>query len=167
MTSVPENPIYTRNLAYTKSGDHIYNTPLSAEEEQQFRVWIVQNGVPFNVAAEVTDYDMRGFWKALQAGDQKAKSAVDPNDRRLHYPDYWKTPYHATFSAESKWADQAKAPKWNDQDQLVLPNGQVLFDDRAQKAAIVSQKNGANTAAIKAIRTPAIATPQPKAGGTQ
>lgn len=79
---------------------------------------------------EGRDYDMRGFWKALQAGDPLAQAAIDPNDQRMHYPDYWKTPYHETFSAESQWADPKKAPSWNDKDQLVMPDGTVIFDDR-------------------------------------
>jgi hypothetical protein len=29
--------------------------------------------------------------------------------------------------------DPAKAPKWNDKDQLVATDGKVIFDDRAPK----------------------------------
>lgn len=76
---------------------------------------------------------MRGFWTALQQGKPIATTAIDPNDKRIHYPDYWKTPLHQTFSAESQWANPARAPAWNDRDQLVLPNGQVIYDDRAQQ----------------------------------
>jgi hypothetical protein len=121
---------YARNKAYLKEGDHTYNTPLSPVEEAAFRTWVRHNSVPFDANAKVTDYDMRGFWKALTSGDKRATTAVDPNDRRLHYPDYWKTPYHETFSAESQWANPKTAPKWNDKDQLVLPNGTVIYDDR-------------------------------------
>jgi hypothetical protein len=76
---------------------------------------------------------MRGFWKGLQDADTQAKSAVDPNDGKLHYPDYWKTPYHETFSNQSKWANE-KAPRWTDDDKLITPDGRVLFDDRARNA---------------------------------
>ena len=74
---------------------------------------------------------MRGFYKALQNGDEMAKTAVDPHDKQIHFPDYWKTPYHETFSNESQWATKG-APSWNDQDQLVLPNGTILFSPTDQ-----------------------------------
>lgn len=123
--------MFARNAPYVAPGQHVYNTPLPMGDEVQFRNWVKQNKVPFDPEAKVSDYDMRGFWQALQQKDPRAQSAVDPNDGRLHYPDYWKTPYHRTFSNESQWATP-NAPRWNDQDQLIAPNGQVLFDDRAQ-----------------------------------
>lgn len=110
-----------------------YNTQLEPHEEISFRQWVAANKVPFDPNAAVSDYDMRGFYKALVAGDEKAKSAIDTNDSRIHYPDFWKTPYHETFSAESQWADPAKAPSWNEKDQLVMPDGTVVYDDRAPK----------------------------------
>lgn len=124
---------YQRNQAWMKQGAQNFNMSLTPREEVQFRQWLAANNVPFNPDAPLTDYDMRGFWKAMNTGDERAKNAVDPNDQKLHYPDYWKTPYHETFSAESQWADPVKAPKWNDKDQLVLPGGKVIFDDRAPK----------------------------------
>jgi hypothetical protein len=69
-------------------------------------------------------------------GNPKASSAVDPNDGRMHYPDFWKTPLHQTFSNESQWAP-ANAPAWNDQDQLVSQGGIVVFDDRLRKDALI------------------------------
>jgi hypothetical protein len=122
-----------RNSAWTKPGVNSYNTVLTPQEELGFRQWLQMNKVPFNLNEQIQDYDMRGFYKALMAGNPIAKGAIDPNDQRMHYPDYWKTPYHQTFSNESQWADPAKAPRWNEKDQLVLPDGTVLFDDRAPK----------------------------------
>lgn len=130
----PGQTAFDRNKAFLLPGNHTYNTQLSPQQEQQFSNWVTQNKVPFDPSAGVTDYDMRGFWQALQAKDPRATSAIDPNDQRLHYPDYWKTPYHETFSAQSQWADPTKAPNWNAQDQLVMPNGQVIYDDRRQNA---------------------------------
>lgn len=75
---------------------------------------------------------MRGFYKALTENNPIATTAVNANDGMIHYPDYWKTPFHKSFSNESKWANKS-APKWNAQDQLVLPNGTVVFDERSQK----------------------------------
>lgn len=122
-----------RNAPYVREGAHDYNTQLSPEDEIRFRAWLKQNNVPFNPSAEVSDYDMRGFWKGLQDGNPKAQSAIDPNDNRLHYPDNWKTPYHETFSNESQWSKDV-APRWNDVDQLVTPGGRVQFDDRAPRS---------------------------------
>ena len=99
------------------------------DKEPMFRQWVAANKIPFDPNDPNPDYDMRGFWAALQSGDPRASSAVDPNDQKLHYPDYWKTPYHETFSNESKFA-LPNAPSWNKLDQLIAPNGQVIFDDR-------------------------------------
>jgi YD repeat-containing protein len=124
--------IHDRNVQWVKPGAP-YNTNLG-DREPAFRQWVKDNKVPFDPDAKgPQDYDMRGFWKALQAGDEKAKSGIDPNDGKLHYPDYWKTPYHETFSNESQWATP-DAPKWNDKDQLVDKTGKVIFDDRAANA---------------------------------
>jgi len=123
---------YERNLKYAKVPKGGYITKLNQAQEQQFSAWLKANNVLYDVAAAAAgygDYDMPGFWLALQAGDQKAKSAIDPNDKQIHYPDYWKTPYHETFSAESQWAGPG-APRWNDKDQLVMPDGTIVYDDK-------------------------------------
>lgn len=124
--------IPAKNRPYVKAGAHGFNTKLSTPEEQQFRAWLQQNKVPFDPEAPTTDYDMRGFWRALKAGDPKAKSAIDPNDTKLHYPDFWKTPLHKTFSNESQWATP-DAPHWTNDDKLIDKHGKVLFDDRANR----------------------------------
>lgn len=124
--------VLARNASFTRAGARTeFNTPLTPDEEQKFRAWVSANKVPFNPDDKTADYDMRGFWQALQAGDSRAKQAVDPNDGKMHFPDYWKTPYDLTFSRQSKFANE-NAPEWNDKDQLVAPNGQIMFDDRNQ-----------------------------------
>jgi len=123
---------FARNSAWTKPEATDFNTRLG-QLEPAFRQWVKNNSIPFDPKARgPQDYDMRGFWKGMRSGDPIAASAIDPNDSRLHYPDYWKTPYHETFSSESQWAAPG-APSWNGQDQLVTPDGQILFDDRAPK----------------------------------
>lgn len=127
----PQN--FQRNQAFLKDGaPTVYNTALQPDQEAAFRQWVGANQVPFNPALPVSDYDMRGFWQALQQGNPIAQSAVDPNDQRLHYPDYWKTPYAATFSSESQWANPQTAPRWNG-DLYQLPDGTVLWNDQAQQ----------------------------------
>jgi hypothetical protein len=107
-----------------------YNTQLDPGQEQFFRQWLAHNRVPFNPDATTPqDYDMRGFYQGLLQQNPRAVSAVDPNDARMHYPDYWKTPLHETFSRESQWA-QPTGPMWTDDDKLVTQGGRVLFDDR-------------------------------------
>lgn len=109
-----------------------YNTALSPLDEFAYRQWVAKNNVPTDpTLAAPQDYDMRGFYQGLQQGNPRAQSAIDPNDSRLHYPDFWKTPLHQTFSNESQWAP-ANAPQWTPNDQLAAPNGKVLFDDKAQ-----------------------------------
>jgi hypothetical protein len=128
MSVPPLSPdeIYARNLAYARKLPS-YQTQLTPQQESQFRQWLVQNKVPFEVFDPKSSYDMRGFWLAMQRKDPRARSSINPADKRMHYPDYWKTPYHPTFSNESQWAMKG-APKWNKQDQLVLPGGRVIFN---------------------------------------
>lgn len=115
-----------------------YNTPLSPLDEFAYRQWVQQNNVPTNPNSTTPqDYDMRGFYLGLQQGNPKARSAIDPNDSQMHYPDFWKTPIHQTFSNESQWAGP-NAPQWTQNDQLAAPNGKVLFDDRAQNGGLLS-----------------------------
>lgn len=124
--------VYARNAPFVAPGKHDYNTRLDPEQERQFRAWVAQNRIPFDVNAEQPDYDMRGFWLAKQRGNPVAVGAIDPNDRRMHFPDYWKTPYDATFSRESQWANKATAPVWRQND-LTLPGGTVIFSDKLHK----------------------------------
>lgn len=124
--------IFARNSAYANVPRTGYQTQLSIPEQLQFFNWVKQNNVPYDKSPQA-DYDMAGFWKALQSGDPRAATAVNQNDKQIHYPDYWKTPYHQTFSNESQWAIQSQAPGWNQQDQLVMPSGEVVYDERAQR----------------------------------
>ena len=106
---------------YARKGWQNLLTKLTPQEESQFMQWAQQNKVPITA-----DYDMRGFWKT------GGKTSVNANDHRIHYSDTFKTPLHETFSGESVYSDPASAPPvWNEQDQLVTPDGQVLFDERA------------------------------------
>jgi hypothetical protein len=102
-------------------------TRLSPPQEELFQMWARANRVPIT-----DDYDMRGFW--LHRGEAEAGSTVvNPNDGQLHYPDTYKTPLHDSFSAESIYADpRTNPPRWNDRDQLVLPDGRVIYDEREE-----------------------------------
>lgn len=122
---------YARNQAYAKPAPAGgYGTRLAPAQEAQFQSWVKQNNVPFDPSPQA-DYDMRGFYKGLVSGDPHAQTGMNANDGKLHFSDYYKTPYHKSFSNESQWATAA-APRWNQQDQLVTPDGKVVFDERAQ-----------------------------------
>lgn len=110
-----------------------YNTPLMPLDEMAFRQWVANNSVPFNVNAPVSDYDMRGYWQGLQQGNPMARpTEVNVNDGRPHYTDYYKTPLHQTFSAESQWAGPL-SPTWINDHQLAAPSGRLLFDEQQQQ----------------------------------
>jgi hypothetical protein len=120
--------ILRRNLKWARPGP--YQTILPPPLEQQFRDWVAANGVPFDLKNPIPDYDMRGFFLALMRNDPRAKPGIDRNDQRLHYPDYWKTPFHETFSNESQWA-LPTAPYWvGDRFLRETGTGAVLFDDK-------------------------------------
>ena len=127
---------FAANQQFLAEGDHTYNTQLTPQEEVEFRQYLTQHDPldlgrkDFNPDAHVQDYDMRGWWKAMKAGDEKAKLVIDPDDGWKHRNDYWKTPYHQTFSADSQWAGKT-APKWKG-NKLIAPNGKVIFDGSKQ-----------------------------------
>jgi hypothetical protein len=104
-----------------------YRTQLPLLDEFAFRQWVKDRGVPFDPDHEPQDYDMRGFYRAQAQGNPLATNAVNPNDQQLHYPDYWKTPLHETFSNESQWA-LAGAPGWSG-NQLITPGGRIVYDE--------------------------------------
>lgn len=116
------------NQQAAKSGPYL--TQLDPFNEASFQQWVAANKVPFD-PSQTADYDMRGFYMALKNGDPIAATALNANDGQMHYPDYWKTPYHQSFSNESKFAGK-DAPMWNDRDQLEAPSGRVVFDERAR-----------------------------------
>jgi hypothetical protein len=129
-----------------------YNTQLPSLQEMQFLNWLQQNKVPFNPNASQSDYDMRGFYQALQQGNPAATTAINPNDNQMHYPDYWKTPMHQTFSAESQWAP-ASAPQWVNDSQLAAPSGKIVFDEKLANAPTTPQ-NLMNKAMMGLMQSP-------------
>jgi hypothetical protein len=116
---------YARNAKWAKHQAG-YQTALDPAREMQFREWVAKNKIPFDPADPDSDYDMRGYWADGQAGGTQ----VNANDGRPHYPDTYKTPYHRSFSRESRYA-LPSAPYWANDDQLVDADGNVIFDERA------------------------------------
>lgn len=99
-------------------------TKLSPAEEQKFEAWVRANHVPWQ-DTPTADYDMRGYWKALQSG--KATQSYNAWDHTMHFPDTWKTPYSGVFSRESIYA-KPDAPHW-DGDKLVTASGKLITDE--------------------------------------
>lgn len=129
----PEPMAFVHEMLSPEEGVDIepsYHTPLSPENEQKFLRWVKDTGVPFDNSGE-SDYDMRGFWRALQQGDPDAQTAVSAFDGKLHFPDTYKTPYHRTFSNESIYASP-DAPHWEG-DKLIDKNGKVIADETPKK----------------------------------
>jgi len=128
---------YRRNLPYAgqssiRNAPVDYRTKLSPLDEMAFQQWVKQNNVPHD-DRPTSDYDMRGFYQALQQSDPRARSEVNPNDKRLHFTDAFKTPYHESYSGGSQYAGPV-APQWNEQDQLISPGGRILVDEPKQQA---------------------------------
>ena len=119
-----------RNLAYANPGWSNQMTKLNPAQEQAFLNWVQANKVPFNPEDKYPDYDMRGFYVGLMNKDPNAVSAINEATQSLHYPDYWKTPYHESFSSESQWAKEG-APSWRE-NQLVSPKGEIVFEDKPE-----------------------------------
>jgi hypothetical protein len=107
-----------------------FATSLNPLDEMAYRQWVADNNVPTDpTASGPQDYDMRGFYRALMQQNPRAQSAIDPNDNKMHYPDFWKTPSHETFSNESQWATP-NTPAWTADDKLAAPSGRVIYDDK-------------------------------------
>jgi len=117
-----------KNSQYAKPGSAMsgYQTALSPLEELAFRAWVQKNNVPFDDSPQA-DYDMRGYFKALKSGNALA-SSMNANDGQLHYPDTFKTPYHSSFSSESRFATK-DAPTWNVFDRLQDKTGKTVYDE--------------------------------------
>lgn len=112
-----------------------YLTKLNPLTEMAFRQWVAKNKIPFDPSNKA-DYDMRGFYQAMMRGDKTAQSGINQNDGQLHFSDTYKTPYHESFSSESKFAAPG-APRWNELDQLAAPSGRIVFDERNRLSGLL------------------------------
>jgi hypothetical protein len=118
-----------RNMVYANPNWQKEMTKLSPEQEAAFLNWIKANKVPFDPKDKYPDYDMRGYYLSMQQGGAP-QAAINEATQSLHYPDTFKTPYHESFSSESKWATEG-APSWQE-NKLVSPKGEVIFEDKPE-----------------------------------
>lgn len=123
------NNNYQRNSQYARPGP--YTTQLSPQNEAGFQNWVKGNNINYDQSwppdQSMQDYDMRGYYQAMQNGDPVAVQAGNN-----HFPDQWKTPYHPTFSNISNYATP-NAPSWQN-NVLSDQNGNVIADERPQGA---------------------------------
>lgn len=125
--------IYQSNQPFLKPNQPTaYQTQLGPAMRSAFNSWRLANNVPYD-PSPYADYDMPGFFAGLATGNPHAEQGVNANDGLMHYSDYWKTPYHQSFSAESQWADPRTAPNWINDYQLATPHGQIVFDEQTRK----------------------------------
>jgi hypothetical protein len=110
---------------YKNSPQRSWVTKLPEWEQQPFMDWVQQNQVPYD-PSPYADYDMPGFWRALQAKDPRAVSGMAP-DGRLHFTDAFKTPYHKSFSNESRYSTSPNDPNW-DKNRLMYM-GRALYQE--------------------------------------
>jgi hypothetical protein len=130
----PNAQNFARNKQYVKPGANSFRTQLSPQDESAFQQYIADHSDKTDLGRQDDNtYDMRGWWKAMLAGDPRASTRVSPDDGLLHRNDYWKTPYHPSFSAESQWAGP-NAPHWQG-NKLVDGAGNVVHDDAAPNGA--------------------------------
>lgn len=122
---------FARNRAYVRPGVSNFVTSLAPQQERAFQQYLADKSDPQDIGRQDSkDYDMRGWWLAHQAGDPRAE--LQPSeDGYLHRSDYWKTPFHESFSNESQWATPT-APRW-DGDKLVDGRGNVVFQEQQQE----------------------------------
>lgn len=107
---------------FAKPGPYI--TQLSSNGEQQFQNWVKTNNIPFD-PSPTSDYDMRGYWKATNGA---LPSHFSTFTNSYHFPDTYKTPYHAGFSNESIYANPNYSPHWEG-DLLIHPNGSLIKNE--------------------------------------
>lgn len=116
-----------------------YRTELEPQHEQKFQSWVKDNKIPYQ-DTPTADYDMRGYYKdVVQKGADQ--TSVSKFDAKPHFPDTYKTPYHKTFSNESKYAIPEKAPGWKG-DRLVARDGTVIADETPKKIEPIFRQRG-------------------------
>jgi hypothetical protein len=114
-----------------------YTTALAPDKEATFQKWVTTNNVPWKDEPRA-DYDMRGYWQDVASKGQDARQR-NASDQKMHFPDTYKTPYHATFSNESKYATP-DAPKWQG-DKLIAKDGTVVADETPKPTSLFRSRN--------------------------
>lgn len=113
-------PDKNQTATLSKIEQQMFDTKLDPGDELRYQSWVDENNLQSRGIDPMTytggDYDMRGYWQALQEKDPRAVQSLNPNDKMMHFPDVWKKPSHETFSDQSIYAMgpyKKYAGKWN------------------------------------------------------
>tara|TARA_R110000822_G_scaffold75493_4_gene181613 strand:+ start:4260 stop:4706 length:447 start_codon:yes stop_codon:yes gene_type:complete len=98
-----------------------YNTPLNVSDQLQYEMFKIANQLSGDRQGLDNPYDMRGFFKKmLQQGGTAFQMPTDGSTADLpdglHFTDEFKTPFHPTYSNESKYKMPGLDRDW-------VPNG--------------------------------------------
>jgi hypothetical protein len=137
-----------------------YKTALGPDDESNFQDWVKKSKVPFDPSPQ-SDYDMRGYYKAMVDNPSSVKQSKSDFDGTMHFPDTWKTPYHKTFSNESIYAPD-DAPHWED-NRLIDKTGKLVADETPAPKIVAP---GSVTPGIKVPTDDTDSTPFPTYGDT-
>ena len=101
-------------------------TPLPPGLYPEFDAWMKsapnQGDRTYGMASSRPEYDWSGYFLAMRAGRPEAP----PPDERGHTTDYFKTPYHPTFSQDSRYAGP-NDPFWRGRELVDPRDGRVKF----------------------------------------
>lgn len=115
---------YRHNVPFSRPGPYV--TSLDGNQEKAFRDWVASKQVPYDPNEQVSDYDMRGFWRDTGGSNWR---------KGQHFPDTYKTPYDTTFSRESRWATPDCPFVWQGDNLIDMRNGQLIFGTGAKSKA--------------------------------
>mgnify|MGYP003632444920 CR=1 FL=1 len=125
-----------KNMGPSQSGGmpSPYSTPLNFGEQLKFEMFKIAQGIPDDGGKFNSTYDMQGFFKKmLQQGGTAFQSPTDGATADLpdglHFTDEFKTPFHPTFSNESKYKMPGLDRDWT-------PNGDGTW-------SLIDNKTGA------------------------
>lgn len=122
--NMPPPDILRRNVRTSQPGP--WSTSLDPSQEAIFHRWVRLNQIPFNLDDPVPDYDMRGYF--LQRNNPGMEPQINSFDRRMHFPDTFKTPLHRSFSNQSRYA-LPSAPRWAGPKLLDQRTGEIILDE--------------------------------------
>lgn len=90
-----------------------FNTQLDPRQEDYFQMWLRSQSklMKRNIANDMYDYDLRGWWLKNHAKTDRLGPALTGG----HLTDQWKKPNHPTFSEESMYSNtEHPGGKWQE-----------------------------------------------------